>query len=107
MIPTPGLPADCRTKLECRDCKGEAFRVCWNWTPGGDPAAARWDIDCISCGAGWVLHPGGLPTPGEIHDSKVDVRLFHAPPQAPMPSPAILPPVTQGNASGWRDSCYP
>ena len=76
MIPTPGLPADCRTKLECRDCKGEAFRVCWNWTPGGDPAAARWDIDCISCGAGWVLHPGGPPNPGEIHDSQVDVRLF-------------------------------
>lgn len=79
MSATPGLPGNCRTKLECRACKGGSFRVCWNWTPvndGGDPAAARWELDCVSCGATWQLRPDGLPNPGEIHDSQVDVRLF-------------------------------
>ena len=73
------LPDNCRTKLECRTCKGDLFRVCWNWTPvsdSGEQEAPRWEIDCVGCGARWHLNPGGLPNPGEIHDAKVDVRLF-------------------------------
>ena len=71
------LPANCRTKLECRTCKGDYFRVCWNWTPvSGSPVAPRWEIDCTGCGEIWTLEPWGLPNPGEIHDAQVDVRLF-------------------------------
>jgi hypothetical protein len=75
---TSELPANCRTKLECRTCKGEHFRVCWNWTPvdSDGPAVARWEINCVQCGETWTLEPGGLPNPGEIHDAQVDVRLF-------------------------------
>ena len=69
------LPDDCRTKLECRTCKGDRFRVCWNWTPA-DGSPARWEIDCTGCGEAWTLNPGGLPNPEEIHDSLVDARLF-------------------------------
>ena len=37
MSASPGLPADCRTRLECRTCKGGAFQVCWNWTGSSIP----------------------------------------------------------------------
>ena len=81
MSTPPGLPDNCRTKLECRTCKGDHFRVCWNWTPlsGGEPVAPRWELDCVMCGAVWCLDPAGLPNPEEIHDAKVDVRLFCPP----------------------------
>ena len=77
MSASPGLPDNCRTKLECRTCKGDSFRVCWNWTPVSDtPATPRWEMDCVKCGEVWCLAPGGLPNPEEIHDALVDVRLF-------------------------------
>ncbi len=78
MTASPGLPDNCRTKLECRTCQGDLFRSCWNWTPvsGGTPAAPRWELDCVMCGAAWCLDPAGLPNPEEIHGAQVDVRLF-------------------------------
>lgn len=77
---TPGLPLNCRTKLVCRTCQGDQFRAVWNWTPdgmdGGPVLDPRWEIDCAGCGTTWLLDPGGLPNPEEIHGAQVDVSLF-------------------------------
>ena len=76
------LPENCRTKLECRTCKSDHFWVCWNWTPvgeDGNAAAPRWEMNCAWCREMWLLDPGGLPNPEEIHGAQVDVRLFQRP----------------------------
>jgi hypothetical protein len=72
-----GLPDNCATVLECCVCKGQDFRVSWNWKPRsfGFASGGAWMLDCQNCGRLSLLHRDGLPNPQEIHGAKFDLPI--------------------------------